>query len=73
MSHARAVIAAWVKDYSEERPHSVLCSATPKDFAKSTVTATVNRAAMLESPTRLMLAQPTPKGLSTKRVLVTNG
>lgn len=73
MSHVRAMIAAWVKDYNEERPHSALGYATPRDFARSLVPASVNRAAPLESSARLTLAQTTPQGVSTKWALVTNG
>lgn len=73
MPHARAVIAAWVKDYNEERPHSALGYATPKAFAQSLVPATDNRAAPLKSSARLTLAQTTPNGVSTKRTLATNG
>ena len=73
MPRARTVIATWVKDYNEERPHSALSYATPKDFAQSFAPASVNRTAPHESSARLTLVQPTPKGVSTKRALVTNG
>ena len=73
MHHARAVIAAWVKDYNEERQHSALGYATPKAFAQSLVPATDNHAAPLKSSARLTLAQTTPNGVSTKRTLATNG
>jgi hypothetical protein len=33
LDHARATIAAWAKDYSEERPHSALGYETPAAFA----------------------------------------
>ena len=71
--HTRAMIAAWIKDYNEERPHSALGYITPNDFAHSFVPATNNRAAPLKSSARLTLAQPTPIGVSTKGALVTNG
>lgn len=73
MPHARAVIAAWVKDYNEERPHSALGYSTPKDYARSLNSATDNRAAQLKSSARLTLAQTTPNGLSNKRALVKSG
>lgn len=73
MSHACAVIATWVKDYNEDRPHSALGYATPKDFAQGIASATDNRAAPLESSARLTLAQTTPQSVSTKRALLTNG
>lgn len=73
MPHARAVIAAWVKDYNEERPHSALGYATPKDFAQSLAPATGNRAAPLKGSARLALAQTSLEGVSTKRALVTSG
>lgn len=34
MDHARAQIAAWVKDYNHERPHSALGYETPAAFAR---------------------------------------
>lgn len=33
LDHARTVIAAWVKDYNQERPHSALGYETPAAFA----------------------------------------
>ena len=33
LSHARVEIAAWVEDYTRERPHSSLGYATPAAFA----------------------------------------
>ena len=73
MPHARAMIAAWIKDYNEKRPHSALGYETPKDFAQSFEPATDIRAAPLKSSARLPLAQHTPQGVSTKKALVTNG
>ena len=73
MPHARAVIAAWIKDYNEARPHSALCYATPWAFAQSLKPARANHAAPHESSARLALAQTASQGVSTKRVLVTNG
>lgn len=63
MPHTRAMIAAWIKDYNEERPHSALGYITPNDFARSFAPATENRAAPLKSSARLTLAQPTPIGV----------
>ncbi len=33
MDHARALVAAWVEDYNQERPHSALGYETPAAFA----------------------------------------
>jgi len=32
LAHQRLVIAAWVEDYSRDRPHSSLSNATPAAF-----------------------------------------
>ncbi len=35
MEHARAVIAAWRRDYNEQRPHTSIGGMTPAEFAKA--------------------------------------
>lgn len=34
LAHARAVIAAWRRDYNETRPHQALNDLTPGEFAR---------------------------------------
>ena len=64
---------AFINDYNDARPHLGSGYATPNDIAQGIVPAIDNRAAPLESATRLKLAQSKPHGVKTKKALGTNG
>lgn len=73
ITHARDLIAAWVKDYNTERPHSALGYQTPAGFALHLATAITHPAAQHESSARRVIAQTAPKGVYDQRAPVAAG
>ena len=73
LAHARVVIRDWAHDYNTNRPHSALGYETPKAFAEHLNTATVRSTTPNESFVPLPVAQPAPKGVSTRKTLVQTG
>lgn len=73
LAHAGAAIAEWVADYNTEWPHAALGYQTPASFAEQLINATDRRAAPSTSSTQRSVAQPAPRGVSTKRTLAPPG
>ena len=72
LGHARRVIAAWVADYNQVRPHSSLDYKTPAGFAASLV-ATGQPAPLSTGSAGRPVAQTAPKGVSTDQALIAAG
>ncbi len=73
LSHARATLAAWRKDYNTERPHSRLGWQTPAEFAQ---TFTPQRGLTLRNPQSSApapVAQPAQTGKTQTRSLAHAG
>ena len=73
LAHARDLIAAWVTDYTTERPHSALGYQTPADFALHLTAAIARPAARDESCARRAIAQTAPISVNDHRALVVVG
>lgn len=73
LAHARAVIAEWVEDFNETRPHSALGYQTPAAFAEHLTTATDRSAALWGISAQRSLAPPAPNGVSNQWTPVTPG
>jgi putative transposase len=73
LSHGRATLAAWRKDYNTERPHSRLGWQTPAEFAQ---TFTAQRGLTLrnaQSSAPAPVAQPAQTGKTQTRSLARAG
>ena len=72
LAHARAVLAAWRRDYNEARPHSKLGWLTPKAYAALNGTAG-RGAALRQGSAPRPLATPTDNDHNQTRTLVLTG
>ena len=73
LPHARAVLEAWRRDYTETRPHSKLGWPTPKTCAQA-LTGQIGRpAARVDGCADRPLANPTDPGSDQPRTLVMAG
>lgn len=72
LSHARDMIAAWVDDYNQRRPHSALAYETPAAYAAN-LTATGDRLRNPDQLRRSPVAPPEPYGLQNSSALVAAG
>lgn len=73
LSHARAVLEVWRRDYNELRPHSKLGWMTPKDYASALSGETGDRAAQPGGSARTPLAIHINEGTNYDRTLVMAG
>ena len=70
LSHARAVLAAWLRDYNTERPHSNLGWMTPAEFANSVrCKQRPSGAALPEGCAPMAVASPAQMGSHQTRTL----
>jgi len=58
LAHARDLIAAWVTDYNNARPHSAIGYQTPAGFALHRTTAIARPAARDEGSARRAMLNP---------------
>jgi putative transposase len=72
LHHARSVIARWVGNYNQSRPHSTLGYLTPAASA-ATFTATDDRRSTPDQFRRSYIAQPAQPRHSQTRTLATVG
>jgi transposase InsO family protein len=72
LSHARDMIAGWVDDYNQRRPHSALAYETPAAYAAN-LTATGDRLRNPDQLRRSPVAPPEPHGLQNSSALVAAG
>jgi putative transposase len=72
LSHARDMIAGWVDDYNQRRPHSALAYETPAAYAAN-LTATGDRLRNPDQLRRSPVAPPQPQGLQNSSALVATG
>lgn len=72
LDHARTMIAAWVVDYNERRPHSALGYLTPASYAAS-IPATPDRLRNPDQLRRSDVATPTPHGVKPAEALIAVG
>jgi transposase InsO family protein len=72
LDHARSVIARWVANYNQRRPHSALGYLTPAAYAAN-LTATDNRLRNPDQLRRSPVAQPAQLRQSQPRTLVSAG
>ena len=72
LDHARQVIAAWVEDYNNARPHSSLGYKTPAMYAENLI-ATGHHAALPNGSACRPVAHIAPEGVSTAEALVAAG
>lgn len=73
LSHARAVLETWRRDYNEQRPHSKLGWITPRDYARALSGDAGRHAAQPEGSARRPLATPHDNGSDQPRTLVMTG
>ena len=72
LSHARDMIARWVDDYNQRRPHSALAYETPAAYAAN-LTATGDRLRNPDQLRRSPVAPPQPQGLQNSSALIAAG
>lgn len=72
LSHARDMIAGWVDDYNQRRPHSALAYETPAAYAAN-LTATGDRLRNPDQLRRSPVAPPQPNGLQNSPALIAAG
>jgi putative transposase len=73
LSHARAVLETWRRDYNERRPHSKLGWLTPKAYAEALTGQIGRSAARVGGCADRPLANPTNPSSDHKRTLVMAG
>ncbi len=73
LSHARAVLKDWRRDYNEQRPHSKLGWLTPSAFANALRGSAAGDAAQPGGSAPPALATPPNQGSDQRRTLVTVG
>jgi putative transposase len=73
LTHARAVLETWRRDYNEERPHSKLGWMTPRDYARAISGQSGRHAANPDHSARRPLANPLSEGSDQPRTLVMAG
>ncbi len=73
LSHARAVLEAWRRDYNEERPHSKLGWLTPQDYARGFLGEAGRHAAPPDRSAYRPLATQHDRGSDQRRTLVMAG
>lgn len=75
LAHARAVLAAWKRDYNTVRPHSAIGNQAPAIYAKLSAPA-MQRAGALElcgGSAPRPVAPPSPTGSNAERTLLITG
>ena len=72
LDHARAVIARWVANYNQRRPHSAIGYLTPAAYA-GTFTATDDRLHNPDQLSRSSVAPPAPTRHSNQATLASAG
>jgi putative transposase len=73
LTHARAVLETWRRDYNEQRPHSKLGSMTPRDYARAISGESGRHAANPDHSARRPLATHDNEGSDQPRTLVMAG
>jgi len=73
LTHARAELEAWRRDYNERRPHSGLGWMTPRDYASTFYGQAGRHAAQADSSAHRPIATQLDQGSNQPRTLVLAG